>query len=160
MPDSLSITEFRASVSPVFSGAVRQHRPAKIDRNDESAVLLGLNELITLVQAHEFHPRVYREGAAISLWLPEFSIYGRGASFAEARDDLLEEVRAYVEEYLGNAELYMRAPNRAHHFPHVLRAWIADSIGQLPEVLFAQPAGETAAAPTPAASEQAAEVPA
>jgi len=144
MPDSLTITQFRDSVGPVFSGAVRQHRPAKIDRSDESAVLLGLSELLALIEGHEFHPRVYREDAAVSLWLPEFGLYGRGASFLEAREDLLGEVRAYIDDYLHDAELYMRAPNRAHHFPHVLRAWVADSMGELAAVLFARPASDEA----------------
>jgi hypothetical protein len=144
VPTALSITEFRRSIGPVFSEAVQRHRPIKIDRGArESGVLLGDEEVLALVANRHFHPEVFREGREVSIWLPEFSLYGRGASFAEAREDLLEEVCEYVEEYLGEVELYSRAPNRADHFPFVIRAWLADASGELADVLFAPPADAT-----------------
>lgn len=141
MPAALSITEFRRSIGPAFSEAVRDHRPIKISRGaGENGVLLGAEEALALVANRRFHPEVFRERDAVSVWLPEFALYGRGASFAEAREDLIEEVRAYVEEYLDEVGLYSRAPNRAPHFPFVVRAWLADSSGELADVLFAPPA--------------------
>jgi hypothetical protein len=140
MPLALNITQFRRSIGPTFSEAVQKHRPVKIDRGArESGVLLGAEEALALVAACRFHPEVFQEEGTVSIWLPEFALYGRGTSFPEARDDLLEEVRAYVEEYLDEAELYSRAPNRAAHFPLVVRAWLADASGELAEVLFAPP---------------------
>jgi hypothetical protein len=140
MPQALNITEFRRSIGPTFSAAVQGHRPVRIDRGArESGVLLGAEEALALVARCRFDPEVFQEKGAVSVWLPEFALYGRGASFAEAREDLLDEVRAYVEEYLDEAELYSRAPNRAAHFPLVVRAWLADASGELAEVLFAPP---------------------
>jgi hypothetical protein len=138
------MTEFRRSIGPVFSEAVQRHRPVKIDRARESGVLFGAAEVLALLADRQFHPEVYREQGMVSIWLPEFAIYGRGASFSAARDDLLEEVRAYVEEYLDEVELYARAPNRAGHFPFVIRAWLADASGELVDVLFAPPAAAAA----------------
>lgn len=140
MPATLTITEFRHSIGPTFSDVVRGHRPVRIDRGArESGVLLGDDEVLALVANRHFHPEVFREGRDVSIWLPEFALYGRGASFAEAREDLLDEVREYVDEYLGEVELYSRAPNRADHFPFVIRAWLADASGGLADVLFAPP---------------------
>lgn len=138
--ESLSITEFRNAIGPIFTDAVRKHRPVRIDRGGhESGLLMGVDDALVLVHGHEFHPEVYDGEGTVSIWLPEFGLYGRGKSFAEARDDLLGEVRVYVKEYLDESELYMRSPNRAHHFGHVVKAWLADSSGQLVDVLFAQP---------------------
>lgn len=145
MPAALTITEFRRSIGPTFSEAVQRHRPVRIDRGArESGVLFGDEEVLALVANRHFHPEVFQEGVDVSIWLPEFALYGRGASFAEAREDLLEEVREYVEEYLGEVELYARAPNRADHFPFVVRAWLADASGELVDVLFAPPADAAA----------------
>lgn len=141
MPTALTITEFRRSIGPTFSDVVQRHRPVRIDRGArESGVLLGDEEVLALVANRDFHPEVFREGNEVSVWLPEFALYGRGASFAEAREDLLEEVREYVEEYLDEVELYTRSPNRSDHFPFVIRAWLADASGELGDVLFAPPA--------------------
>lgn len=145
VPAALTITEFRRSIGPTFTDAVQRHRPVRIDRGArESGVLLGDEEVLALVANRNFHPEVFQEGKEVSIWLPEFALYGRGPSFAEAREDLLEEVREYVEEYLGEVELYSRAPNRTDHFPFVIRAWLADASGELADVLFAPPADAAA----------------
>jgi Antitoxin of toxin-antitoxin, RelE / RelB, TA system len=145
VPAALNITEFRRSIGPTFSEAVQRHRPVKIDRGArESGVLFGAEEARALVANCEFHPEVYREEEAVSIWLPEFALYGRGASFSTARDDLIAEVRNYVEEYLDEVELYSRAPNRASHFPFVIRAWLSDASDELVDVLFAPPAAAAA----------------
>lgn len=143
MSESMSITDFRREISPVFSEAVQRHRPAKVRRNHEEGVLISAEDLAVLVRHHEFHPRVFREDGTVNIWLPEFSLYGRGSSLAEAKADLIEEVTDYVLEYLDEATLYMRAPNRAHHFPHVVKAFLARSPEDLEAMLFAEPAQET-----------------
>ena len=78
----------------------------------------------------------------MTLWLPEFALYGRGRTYGEAQDDLVEEVRAYVNDYLDESVAYLNAPNRAAHFPHVVRALVADAQGRLVDTLFAPPAEE------------------
>lgn len=75
----------------------------------------------------------------LSIWLPELELRGRGADFESAREDLIDEVRQYVEEYLGDDRLRMAA-NHQPHVPWVVRAMLLDD-GQLAEALFAQPPG-------------------
>jgi hypothetical protein len=48
-------------------------------------------------------------------------------------------VRAYVREYLENADEYRRAPNRAAHLPHVVKALIAETRGELEQTIFPGP---------------------
>lgn len=137
-----SVSELRESLREAFSGVVQQHRPVVVERRDERAALIGLDELSVLLEPHEFRPETFLEDDAVTLWLPEFALYGRGRTYGEAQDDLLEEVRAYVNDYLAESVAYLNAPNRAAHFPHVVRALVADAQGRLVDTLFAPPAEE------------------
>ena len=139
---AISVSRAREALSEVFSDAVRRHIPVLIQRRDEQAALVGLDDLEALLEAREFSPRVFFEDDAVSVWLPEFALYGRGRSYEEAQEDLLEEVRAYVSDYLEDSAAYLNAPNRAAHFPHVVRALVSDAKGRLREVLFTQPSDE------------------
>lgn len=141
MPEVLSITLARRTIGDVITDAVVHHRPVPIERNRrDQAFVLGRDDILRLVAAHEFHPEVFSEDGAVSIWLPEFALYGRGATFDAAQHDLLDEVRLYVKEYIERADEFLRAPNRAHHYPWVLRALISELKGELAEVLFAEPA--------------------
>ena len=105
----------------------------------EPALLIGAEELERLLVDYEFHPEVFFEENVVSIWLPELTLYGRGESYDEAQEDLVHEVLDYLDEYLDDAPLYLRAPNRAEQFPYVIRALVADATGRLPELLFVTP---------------------
>lgn len=153
MPEVLNITLARRTIGDVVTDAVVHHQPVPIERNGrDQALVLGRDDVLRLVAGHEFHPEVFSEEGAVSIWLPEFALYGRGGSFAAAQDDLLDEVRIYVEDYIERAAEFLRAPNRAHHYPWVLRALIAELKDELAEVMFAEPAGSSAPAGVTAAA--------
>lgn len=133
----LSLTDVRERIGNVFTEAVHHHRPIPIVRgNRDLGMLLGLEEIERLVEGVSFHPEVLKEEHAVSIWLPEFQIYGRGNDLSAAREDLLEEVREYVFEYLEEIDAYRSAPNRRAHFPHVIKALVADLSGKLEPVVF------------------------
>ena len=141
MPDTLSITEFRKAAGPRFSDAVHGHRPIPIERGSrDRGLLLGNDEVMLLVAGKDFSPEVFMgTGELVSIWLPEFELYGEGESFDVAKADLLDEVRAYIEEYVASIDEYLHAPNRVSHFPYLIKAWMADLDGELEQVLFAPP---------------------
>ncbi len=144
---AVSVTEARKAWSDYFTRAVTGRWPVAIERGgDDLAVLIGADELGLLLDGYAFAPEVFFEANAVSIWLSEFALYGRGRTFEDARLDLVDEVRAYVAEYLGDAPLYLRSPNRAQQFPWVLKAYLTDVAGRLEDVLFA-PAGPVAPAP-------------
>ena len=93
------------------------------------------------MKACPFNPAVLRgEGGrdgGVSIWLPDFALYGQGATYAQAKADLLDEVSAYVEEYL--AQGYEHAPNRAAHLQHIIKAELAECRGELEQTIFAGP---------------------
>jgi len=139
MPQPVTISTFRKSAGTYFSAVVHRHAPLAIQRGSEDlGLLLGGDEAWALLADRSFSPQVMRGGSegGVSVWLPEFSIYGQGSNYAEAKQDLLDEVRVYVGEYLENSAEYLRAPNRAGHLPHIMKAYLADLRGQLDEVIF------------------------
>ncbi len=142
VPDVLAVSEVRARWAEVFRQAVAERHPVAIERgSSERALLIGLDELERLIRGYEFHPEAFFEPEAVSIWLPELGLYGRGTAFEEAKDNLLAEIRDYVDEYLAEAQLYLRAPNRAEHFPFIMRALVADAEDRLAAVIFAPPDG-------------------
>lgn len=140
MSDEVLISQFRTQSGPVFTEVVQRHRPRVIRRGRHDAgVLMGVDELWVLLSDRTFTPQVMRGDDAVAIWLPEFEIYGEGATFAEAKEELLGEVRVYISEYLANADEYLRAPNRAGHFAHVLKARVAELRGELERTVFPAP---------------------
>lgn len=140
MPEPISISLFRQKAGPYFTEAVHRHSPLAIQRGSgDLGLLLGRDEAWALLADRSFAPELMRSDGSISIWLPEFAIYGQGATYAEARADLLDEVRVYIDEYLTNAAEYQRAPNRAAHLPHVIKAYLAELRGELEEVIFPGP---------------------
>ncbi|MFN0154370.1 MAG: hypothetical protein ACKVUT_08310 [Gaiella sp.] len=143
----LSVSDARRRWADVFTQAVGRGSPVAIERGgDEHGLLIGFEELRLLLDRFPFTTETFFEEGAVSLWVPELALYGRGATFVEAQADLADEVRAYVDEFLGDARLYLRAPNRREHFPWVLRAYVAEAIGALDDVLAAPSAADGAAA--------------
>ena len=134
----LNLSDVRDRISEVFTDAVVRHRPVPIARGRKDlGVLLGIEEVARLVEGISFGPEVFKEAGAVNVWLPEFQVYGRGKDLAAARRDLLDEVRDYVRDYLEEIDTYRAAPNRRAHFPHVIKALVADLSGHLDRVIFA-----------------------
>jgi antitoxin YefM len=146
MPEPVSISLFRQRTGPYFTEAVHRHSPLAIQRGSEDlGLLLGRDEAWALLSDRSFSPEVIRGDGGVSIWLPEFAVYGQGATYGEAKADLLEEVRVYVDEYLTNAAEYRRAPNRVAHLPHVIKAYLAELRGELEQVIFTGPPDLSAA---------------
>ena len=136
----MTATEARKRWADVFSQAVAAHWPVPIERGgDERGLLIGFDEVSLLLAPYAFSTEVFFEPDAVSIWLPELQLYGRGSTFDDAQADLVQEVNAYVEEFLADARLYLRSPNRSAHFPWVLRAYVANAAGELTAALFSPP---------------------
>lgn len=138
----------RQEMKKVFDRAIHQHLPVPMERGAAERMFgLGNDDLKFLLNRYEFHPDVMFDAADdVSIWLPEFSIYGTGATFDEAKEDLLEEVLAYVAEYFSEDPALRSAPNRRSHYPYALRVAAAAFDDELEVVLFSQPAEPAAGA--------------
>ena len=141
MPRSVSITEARRTIGQLFSDVVVKRRPALIERQNQVGLLVGEDDAADLLAPYDFHTEVLFEAGAVSFWVPELALYGRGSSYEEAAADLVDEVRAYIDEYWAEIDRYRHAPNRSGHFPYLVRAHLADRRGQLLDLLLAEPSG-------------------
>jgi hypothetical protein len=114
------------------------HLPTRITRRRaSSAVLLSESDFLGLLSPFEFHPEVLFEEGATSIWLPELAIWGRGDSFATAKEDLLEEV-AQLLAVLEEDDRLRNAPNIVSQLPWVYRL-MAVPEGEWENTLFAEP---------------------
>ena len=139
MPKRISITQARREMGPLFSEVVVDHRPALIERQSKAGVFVGEDDASDLLAPYEFHTEVFFEPGAVSFWVPELALYGRGSDYEVAKEDLADEVRDYIDEYWAEIDSYRKAPNRASHFPYLMRAYLADRRGDLLDVLLAEP---------------------
>jgi len=152
MPSPLTVTALREKIGPHLSDVVRDRRPVAVRRGQhELALLIGAQEMLALVADRRFAPEVFGANDAVSIWLPELELYGQGADVPAAKDDLLSEVRVYVDEYLASGE-YVSALNRSGHLPYVVRAYLADLRGELAEVIFPGPPAPPSPPASPAAA--------
>lgn len=142
----LNYSEARAQLANLHEPTLR-HLPTRITRRrSDPAVLLSEADLRALLSRFTFHPEVFFERSAVSVWLPELALWGRGSSFAEAREDLLDE----IGQLLGVLEADERArmaPNMVERLPWIYRLSAMESDEEQLDVLFAEQASE---APEPA----------
>ncbi len=138
----------RDALADLFDAAI-DHLPTQIERRRSGeAVLISSDDLRNVLERHEFSPQVYFEAEAVSIWLPELAVWADGDDLVTAKDDLIGEVRQYVEEFASDDRL-RRAPNHRDRAPWVLRARLLDD-EELEAALFAEPQYETSGFTVPA----------
>lgn len=151
-------SQARADLADIYDDAL-SHLPRRITRRRAGpAVLLSLEDVMTLLERFEFKPEVLFEASAVSIWLPELSIWGQGATFADAREDLLDEIDQLLALVATDPRL-RSAPNMLQRLPWIYRLMLAEDDGQRQAMLFAAPddagAAEAAAgSAVPAARER------
>jgi hypothetical protein len=116
-PTQVQFTWAKAHLSSVYDQVDDGHGLRVIHRHkSRPLVLVGADDLVDLLDAtHAFTTRSSRgEDGQVAIWLEELAIYGRGSDIDEAREDLLDELEVYVEEW----------EQRLHHAPdHAQRGW-------------------------------------
>jgi hypothetical protein len=138
----ITYSRARADLADLFDKAL-EHLPTRIDRRRaDPAVLLSLEDFKSLLSQFEFAPEVLFEASAVAVWLPELSIWGRGATFVDAKADLLAEIDQLLALLAGDARL-RSAPNIVERLPWIFRLMYAESDAEREDVLFAAPAAES-----------------
>lgn len=137
----ITYSRARADLADLFDKAL-EHLPTRIDRRRaDPAVLLSLEDFKVLLSQFEFAPQVLFEDSAVAVWLPELSIWGRGATFADAKEDLMAEIDQLLALLADDARL-RSAPNMVERLPWIFRLMYAESDAEREEVLFAAPAAD------------------
>ncbi len=138
----ITYSRARADLADLYDNAL-EHLPTRIERRRaEPAVLLSLEDFKALLSQFEFAPEVLFEASSVAVWLPELAIWGRGSTFAEAKEDLLAEIEQLLALLAEDARL-RSAPNMVERLPWIFRLMYAESDAEREEVLFAAPAAES-----------------
>lgn len=132
-------SQARNDLADVFDDAAA-HLPTRVRRRRAgTSVVVSESDLRTLLARYAFTPEVLLEAGAVAIWLPELAIYGRGATFIEAKDDLLEEIEQLVAAVTADARL-RTAPNTLERLPWLYRLMLARDGSEVEAIVFAEPA--------------------
>ena len=127
------------SAFPSLQDAAAGHEPTVITRRrGPSAVLLSDEDLRAILSSYSFSTEVFREGKAVSVWLNELAIWGRGASFAEAKTDLLDEIDQLFALLDADAR-YRSSPEIEARLPWIYRLRLARGDDERIGMLFPLP---------------------
>jgi hypothetical protein len=147
MPDTglmqqITYSRARADLADLYDNAL-EHLPTRIERRRaDPAVLLSLEDFKVLLSQFAFAPEVLFEASSVAVWLPELAIWGRGSTFADAKEDLLAEIEQLLALLSNDARL-RSAPNTVERLPWIFRLMYAEDDAEREEVLFAAPAAES-----------------
>jgi hypothetical protein len=128
---------------PALQDAAALHVPTRITRRrGASAVLLSDQDLRAILASYTFTTEVFREAGGVSVWLNELSIWGKGATFAEARDNLLDEIDALFAHLDADAR-YRSSPDVERQLPWIYRLRLARTDQERLNMVFGAPASGT-----------------
>ena len=118
----IEFTRAKASLSEVMTELVHRQHPKVIDRNGgrERALLIGGEVAEAALAGYRFAPEVIVDDGEVTVRLSQFGLLGFGETVDEAMSDLVAELDAYAERFLGDYAFYRRT-NRAQHLPYLLR---------------------------------------
>ena len=142
----IKYSDARADLANLHDHAL-SHLPARITRRRaDAAILLSDADFRAILSRYTFGPEVFFQASpsAVSIWLPELAVWGRGASFAEAQQDLFDELHQLLA-LLETDERARRAPNMIARLPWIYRLMGAVSEEDLEAIIFAEPSMEATA---------------
>jgi hypothetical protein len=143
MVEELQFSQAKAQLSAVMDEVVHRDRLKAVRRErgtDEVMYLLPRQLLAAAVSSAPVAVDYLPDEEGIGLWVNDLEIGAHGADVAEARRNLVSEVRAYVANFLGELPVYLNWPDRARLVPRVLRLAMARDDAELARLLFDAPA--------------------
>jgi hypothetical protein len=139
MIEEVRFSEAKAQLSRIMDDVVRREQVVAVRRGhtgDEVMFLLPPELLSATLRDVQFSVDYLPDEDGIGLWLNDLEIGAHGADMVVARRNLIQEVRRYVTNYLGELRTYMHWPDRFQLWPQVLRLAIARDDEELSALLF------------------------
>lgn len=137
--EEVQFSQAKSRLSEIMDDVVHRERPTAVRRErgkQEVMYLLPREVLKAVVGDARVEVDYLPDEDGIGLWVNDLEIGAHGATVEEARQHLVREVRAYVENFLGQLRLYLSWPDRAQLMPQVLRLAVARSDDELAQLLF------------------------
>ena len=134
MLSAYSFTEARSHLTAVVDRALSHHPQIikKRKQSEQDIVLIDIETQKQLLSHLSFSPEeLLEDDGSVTLALDGLSIFANGVTREEAKQDLLEQLHVYAEEYLDHIDQYRHAPNRIAHFPYIMRMALCDSEQEL-----------------------------
>ena len=133
---SVDLARAKSSLSELMTEVVHRHSPRIVSRHGgkEKMVLVGSGDLARFLDSFRIDPRVTFDGGEATAELSELELLGFGETLEEAMQDLLEELRAYTQDFFERASFYAET-DRAGHAPWLLRFALTPPGGLL-ELLY------------------------
>ncbi len=135
--DEVSVTEAR-QMRQHYDNVVHSKRPFIITRyRDPGAVVVSREDLARMLTNFRFTVDLLpEEEGAFTLWVPQLSVGESGKAIREARQALVEAVRAYVRQYWDRYDAWQHIPEKREQWPYVLRASLAHDDRELLTMLL------------------------
>jgi len=132
-----SLTDARKDFSRVFNEVYNAFRPMVITRNKSEKLLLMRTDIIKeLFSCYSLKPEVIEEtDGSTTLSLDALDVYVNSETLDSAREQLIEDLMFYAQDYVQRSQLFLHAPNRRSHFPYVLRILLCDNKEELKKLL-------------------------
>ena len=129
MLTELQFTDARKQFSALYDSVFNSFNPAIIKRkNTEEVALLRVDLLQMILEDYKLIPEVLQEDdGSITLALDVLEIYVNNSTLELATKDLVEDLKEYAQDYSNRPQLFLHAPNRAHHFPYVLKIMLCEN---------------------------------
>ena len=91
--------------------------------NSQKVSIISTNLLDEILSNYSFRPELLycEETKQNEILLKEINIYAYSETKEQAKEDLLDLVEEYVEQYLSDTEKYMKFENYRKHYPYILR---------------------------------------
>lgn len=137
MLSELQFTEARKEFSNLYDEVYHSYKPVIIKRKQSEEVMLLRPDLQKmLLSGYSLKPEVlHEEGGSITLALDQLEIYVNEDSQEKAIQALITDLKAYAEDYMNRSTLFLNAPNRASHFPYVLRILLCNNDNEIRSLL-------------------------
>lgn len=115
-----AFSDAKANLSSLMDEVVHAHLPHLVHRRREQMMMIGVNELLTALASFRFECDVASSKGEVTVHVRELDVLGLGATFDEALDDAVSQLRAYAGRYFERAAFYAQT-DRARHAPWLLR---------------------------------------
>jgi antitoxin YefM len=135
--NALGFSEARARFSELFDQVVNEYAPTIVTRRRHDVVILRRDLLQgSVLSGYDLDVQCEPEpDGSITLSIETLGLVVNGTTREDARRELIEDLRHYAADYLGNLPLFLNAPNRKHHLPYILRIALAQDDSEIEQML-------------------------